>query len=98
MTRQLLTKCSEAENSQWTVTILEDGGTTPGGAVLIHTQMDVYALVRRVRRIFRSAAGPQISGTLFPSGKSVPRGTAAIAPKSGGAAGHCGTGLGRLFG
>ena len=52
MTRQLLTKCSEAENSQWTVTILDDGGTKPCGAVLIHTQMDVYALVRRVRRIF----------------------------------------------
>ena len=90
MTRQLLTKCAEAEKSQWTVKILGEGDATPCGAVLIHTPIDVYALVRRVRRVSRSAAGPQISGTLFSRGKAP--------PKSGGAAGRCDTGLSGLFG
>ena len=90
MTRQLLTKCAEAENSQWTVTILDDGGTKPCGAVLIHTPIDVYAFVRCVRHVSRNAAGPQMSGTLFPRGKAL--------PKSGGAGGRCDAGLRGLFG
>ena len=90
LTRQLLTKCAAAQKSQWTAEILDGDSAAPCGAARIHTPMDVYALVRRVRRVSHSTAAPQSSGTLFPRGM--------FAPKSGGAAGRCDAGLSGLFG